>query len=44
MSTTSFVFFDIEIEVTIPPSIGLRYVNPKLVDAKVKSPPQEIKT
>ncbi len=32
MSTPSFVFSDIEIEVTIPPSIGLRYVNRKLVD------------
>lgn len=31
MSTPSFVFSDIEIEVTIPPSIGLRYVNRKLV-------------
>ncbi|MDG1779391.1 MAG: hypothetical protein P8H59_00445 [Flavobacteriales bacterium] len=31
MSTPSFVFSDIEIEVTIPPSIGLRYINRKLV-------------
>ena len=35
MSTPSFVFSDIEIEVTIPPSIGLRYVNRKMIDEKV---------
>lgn len=34
MSAPSFVFSDIEIEGTTPPSIGLRYVNRKLVDDK----------